>query len=355
MKIVQIIDTLQIGGAERVLVTLANLLKKNAHEVTVITLLKPGMLATQLAADIPVRALQRGWKWNIFKMYQLVRWCRPFDVVHVHSSHNLRYVFLAFRLFGWRKTIFFHEHYGDIEINQAVHWHQRLIYPQTVLIGVSQKICDWAVQQVKMPAERVHLLINSVPKYVSSNKAIREVDALRLLTVANIRPTKHLEFVLDVLQHLLQKRPATLTIVGQVNDRDYYDYLLKKIRENNLQAHVYFIHDCADVQPILHQYDLALHPAKSESGPLVIIEYLAQCLPFITYETGEVVAKIKSALPMCIVAHFDVIKWIAAIEALLLQPQDDLQKKVVSVYDTCFSEAAYYQQCLNIYRASLVS
>ena len=131
-RIIQIIDTLEAGGAEKVLVTLSNIFFSKGHDVTVITTLQKGALANQLLSGIIVKSLERRSKWNLADMSRLVKWCRDADIIHVHSTHNLRYVYVASKFFFLNKRIFFHHHFGNIEIDTSVHWNQRLVYPSKI-------------------------------------------------------------------------------------------------------------------------------------------------------------------------------------------------------------------------------
>ena len=355
LSVVQITDQLNVGGAERVLVTLSNLLYKNGHQAAVLTTVTKGPLALQLNEGISVIDLKRKWKWNPFKMLQLVKAIKAYDIIHVHSSYNLRYVYLACKLFGLEKPIFFHEHFGDIEINAKVYWHQRLIYPKTILIAVARSIEQWALQSLKMNRERVFLLPNTVT--VFNYNAAKEHNAdgsKRLLLVANIRPTKHIEFAIDLLKELTANNSFDLTIIGKPTDKIYLQTLQQKIKELRLTEMVDFIFDADEIQPVLHQYDLAVHTARSESGPLVLIEYLAQGLPFVTFHTGEVVQQIKAELPELIVEDFNTSAWIQKINFLLNSNNSAaIQQKMQKVFKDYYSEEEYYNCCIHIYNDGL--
>src|SRR5438874_4568066 len=91
-KVVQIIDRLHIGGAERVVIMLSNLLQQHGHNVKVITTVNTGPLAKQLNKEIKQISLNRKWKWNPITMRRLISEVKEYDVIHVHSSHNLRYL-----------------------------------------------------------------------------------------------------------------------------------------------------------------------------------------------------------------------------------------------------------------------
>lgn len=355
LTVVQIIDQLNVGGAERVLVTLSNLLHKNGHSVTVLTTVTKGPLAAQLHKEIAVINLQRKWKWNPVKMLQLVRIIKAFDIVHVHSSYNLRYIYLALKLFALRKPIFFHEHFGDIETNKNVYWHQRLIYPKTILIAVSRSIEQWALQGLKMDSKRVFRLPNTV--HVIQPGEVKKQDAgkvINLVLVANIRPTKNIEFALELLKELNAKNTFYLTIIGKPTELVYLQSLQQKIKQLQLTGSVNFIFDADEIQPMLHQFDVGIHTAKSESGPLVLIEYLAQGLAFVSFNTGEVVQQVKEELPEFVVDDFNTTSWIEKIGFLLdaknsLSIRDKMQK----TFKANFSEEEYYKRCMNIYNEGL--
>src|SRR5205085_9781365 len=124
-KIAQIMDRLHIGGAERVVVMLSNLLQQHGQTVKVITTVTPGPLAKQLHKEIKQVTLNRKWKWNPVTMRRLINEIKDYDIIHVHSSHNLRYLYLSGKLYGLKKPIFFHEHYGEIHVDKSVRWHQK--------------------------------------------------------------------------------------------------------------------------------------------------------------------------------------------------------------------------------------
>jgi len=337
------------------LVTLANIQLQYGDEVTVLTLLHSGILAAQLDPDVPVISLRRGWKFNPITMYRFVSVAKKFDIIHVHSYHNLRYVFLASKMWRLKKPIIFHEHFGNIEIDTSVRCHQRWILPQITLAGVSQKICDWAVQKVGMSAARVHLLHNIVQElpYRSDNNP--KGPAISIVVCSNIRRPKQIEFAIQVFAALLVSTPATLTIIGQTVDLDYLSEIKQLISEQKLENSINFIHDCTEIQPIVNQFDIALHTPVSESGPLVLIEYLAQGLPFISYKTGEIARMVEAIFPEFILDTFEIAVWLKAIQALLQTDRRSMGQSMRNFYESNFSEISYYQKCKTIYLSAQIS
>ena len=352
-SIVQVTDQLNIGGAEQMIVMLANLLQAHGHPTTVLTTVTPGPLAVKLHSSVQHINLGRRWKWNPLTMYRLIKVLRQHDVVHVHSSYNLRYVYLASRLFFLRKPIFYHEHYGDIHINTTVAWHQQWIYPNVIFIAVSRQLAGWAIQKIKLSPKRVFLLQNTIVKQIAQH-ANTLLPPYQLLLVSNIRRTKNIEFAIELMKALNDSRQGFhLTIIGQVNDEVYYGELLKLIDHYLLGGYIHFDHHCSNIQPLLSSYHLALHTSRSETGPLVLLEYIAQGLPFLMYNTGEVVQQIQQHVPDFIMQNFDITAWLQAIRSILRLPREQTANCLIELYEQYFSPEAYYQQCMAIYKEGL--
>ena len=65
MKILQVIDTLDIGGAERVLINITNLLYKNGMDVSVLTTVANGPLSKDLNSKIKINTIKKNHLFTI--------------------------------------------------------------------------------------------------------------------------------------------------------------------------------------------------------------------------------------------------------------------------------------------------
>ncbi len=350
LKILQIIDRLDAGGAERVMVDLSNILHEAGHQVTTLAILNHGELGKFLNPEIKKINLKRSGKFNLKTLKKLSAEANEHDVLHVHMRHNLKYVWLANKVFPMKATMIFHDHYGKIEIDRSV---DKVLYwalKKVSYIGVSQALADWAIKDVGLPPDKVHHLTNIIIQKDVPAKS-RTVDGIKqLILVSNIRREKHIEFAIEVMSKLVDEAEARLTIYGKVVDQSYFQELKTLISNRDLSKHINFVDDCIDIQAELSQYDFALHTAKSETGPLVLIEYLAQGLPFITYQTGEVVKQINGVLPSLIISNFEVAQW---VNALKTHWDREMKNELIEVYNSQYSKENYYQQCLKIYQKSL--
>jgi len=349
-KILQVIDRLDAGGAERVMVDLSNILHKNGHEVTTLAILSHGALGRALNSDIIKIDLNRKFKFSIYKLLKISKLCKNYEVIHVHMRHNLKYIYLAKKLFPFKAKIVFHDHFGKINIDQSVDGMLKKALQKSTYIGVSKQLCDWAIYEVKLRKEKVFYLPNVVIKQAIERKNYGNDSLLKLVLVSNFRREKNIGFAVELLKKIALHKSVNLDIYGTVVDDGYFQEIKKTVVGFGLEDSVKFIHDCTAIQPVLKQYDLALHTAKSETGPLVLIEYIAQGLPFLTYTTGEVVAQMGEEIPDFVMNDFGVENWSKRIDLIINR---SYSTKLQQIFEAYYSEENYYKQCMEIYRKSL--
>ncbi len=295
-SILHIIDTLNMGGAERVVTTLVNLFVTKNHKVGILIILAgENPLITEINNGVNIYLLNRYNKYNPFKCNELISITNNYDIIHVHMRHNLRYLkYASYFSFIKIKKIFFHDHYGNIKNDISIDFITKYIMRNSIYIGVSKELYEWSLKYCS--AKESYLLSNIILKEKIAVKTKHINKDKRLLLVSNIHPRKNIEFAIEIMKELVATGEYYLDIIGRVADNEYFDQLTKLISSNSLEDHVTFNSHCNNIQPVLYCYDLALHPSKSETGPLVLIEYLAQSLPFLTFNTGEVVHQIRNEL-----------------------------------------------------------
>lgn len=344
MKVLQVIDTLNVGGAERVLVHLANLLHASHNEVTVMILVDDGALINELHPDIPIVRLHRTRRFNIQKMKAFAEIIDAYDIVHAHLKHNFRYTKLVAGCYRKTKAkLVFHDHSHNLLSNKfSVKYYKDVLFKSILkpdyYIGVSHENCTWGNKYLGIKASHCFLLENTVEKItVAQNIA----DKSGVVMVSNITPIKNIEFALDIIKET--KEP--LTIYGRIIDESYYQKLINIIEEKKI-PNITFITNCTDIQQELLNYKYGLHTSLKETGPLVLIEFLAQELPFVAFASGQVFNTIGNEIPEFFNDTFNQTDWINKIKALSLMPSNKIKK----VYADNFSSEIYLKKCLTIYQ-----
>lgn len=343
MKVLQVIDRLNIGGAERVMLNITHLLAERNIEVGVL-LFNQGFAFDK---DIDKRAklfvLNRNNKFSIAKLHKTFRTCSEYEIVHVHMRHCYRYIKLAQLLFGGKFKVILHDHYGNIEIDKNIPSGFNSILKPAYYIGVSQTLTTWALTALKTNPLHTYLLPNTILLGKPIDHNSRKTEQ-KVFMVSNIRETKNIEFAISLFQRLKWDS----TIYGNKADDKYFDKITSLIQGDPIIKIVSGKTDFADVYK---EYAIAVHCGVSETGPLVLLEYLANGIPFIAYKTGDVSDTVAKELPLHFMDSFDVDEWTKRIQEIL--KQEDLTDKLKNVFKKHFSPDKYIDECLRIYQEVL--
>lgn len=339
MKILHLIDTLAPGGAERVMVNACNWLYEAGCEVEAVLLTNRRTdLADSLRRDIPLRILNRRGRADWKAASRLAALMRGADIVHAHMRHNYRYAALAAKIFGVKTKLALHDHSSSPRLLAGLNNFFRPAY----FIGASAFSTTYARERLGM-RKNVFLLENAVETRPMPPAASRKGIAL----VSNIKPIKNQSFALRLASLL----PETLHLYGAVQDQAYFEGLQSVCLEKNL-ALEWHTERC-DIPAALNRHRLGLHVSPNETGPLAVIEYLAQGLPFLAYRTGAAADLIGRDFPEFFIDHFEPEAWAERIRQLLAAPPD--RERMARVFERHFSKQRYVSQCLEIYRRILAS
>lgn len=355
MKILQVIDQLNVGGAERVLVDLSNILVEYGLQVSVMTLVRPGKLREQLAPSISLTNLNRINKFNVFKLYECHQICTQYDIIHVHLRYNFRYVALSKWLFGGQYKILLHDHFGDIENDRSLPSGLRWLLKQNYwFAGVSQPLVDWAIEHVNLKKDFVFLLPNIVLKRNNTKGDIHQSSIVKMIHVSNFREAKNHSFAVKLISELRKHFQLQVHFIGQVIDQSFLNSIEQQIKEAKLGETISIDHNCHDIQSLLNEFDIALHTAYQESGPLVLIEYLAHKLPFLAYKTGEVASQVDKFLPEFFIDNFVIAQWVERINRIL-RSRNNFVHPMDEAFNLLFSPEAYFNKCISIYNIMILN
>jgi len=243
-----------------------------------------------------------------------------------------------------KPKIFFHEHVPSYAIDKFTKF---LFSKVNAYVAVQDDMRKWAVEKGMVKNSNAFYLANTVvaptvKKEVNSNSH-------KIIMVGNYRPQKNQLFAVSVLAKLPEE--YTIDIYGMIDDKLYYERLQNHIQTLQLEHRVNLVKGVSNIYEKISEYGLALHTSLAETGPLVLVEYLYAQIPFITYETGDVVSVIKNQLPNFIVPTFDEQDWLNAIEKMQqINNFEETKSLMTTIINQHFSEEAYYTQLLNIYQ-----
>ncbi len=335
MKIIQVIDTLNVGGAEKVFVDMSNILFDNHHEIEVLFLLESGVLKSELKNNIFSHELKRNKKWSLKKMHECSLILQSFDLIHCHFRHVYRYITLVNFFFPFKGKVILQDHYGSIDVDQKIPFLFSSFFKPKYYIGVSKTLTDWAEKTLTVSSMNIFLLENII---IKNSIKQQQIDHYDLILVSNVKPIKNNLFAIQLAQKMNKK----LLLVGQNQDSIYFDRILHSKTDK-----IVINTAITNAQSVMHWADFGLHTSISETGPLVLIEYLANHKPFLAYETGEVAQLLKKDFPLFFIDNFDLEQWQERIQKIKEIPVD--YAKFDNIFEREFGQKKYYKKLEAIY------
>lgn len=302
------VDTLAAGGAERVAVDIANALDRETHDVTVCSTRFDGPMRAELRSDIDVELLRRRTTWDLRGLIgfrRLVR-RRNIDIVHSHGRGTMMFVALLRALGLIDVTHVFHDHYGPLHLDRGAPRRIRAAIRLGVdrYLGVDRRLCAWAMQSVGLDVERVHLTRSSVDveRFTTQDPVDLRTEfdlegrEVVLVMVAHLRQQKDHPTVFRALAELPEETRSRLGIVlvGRLPTEDSYARRCLAMAESLGVLDVLRVAGPRDDTPaLLAGADGGLLASKNETGPLVLLEYMASGLPFVATHTGEIACAVR--------------------------------------------------------------
>ena len=291
VAIMQVCDTLNAGGMERVAVNVANGLPRDRYESHLCTTRQGGALESDVAADVGRLRLRRTHTLDVGALRRLVQYVRDHGIAVLHAHGPSLFLAAAASSFAPHPKLVWHDHFGAHETEKRI----PLLYRIPALrvggvIAVSQALAQWAVEKLRMPPERVKFIANFVAEPPASLTVppLPGKSGLRIVCVANLRPQKDHLNLLAAMRLVLQTLPeAHLILLGSSVDEAHTARLKSIMAGDGLAGHVSWLGSRDDVQNILKGCTVGVLGSATEGLPLALIEYGMAGLPAVATRVGQ--------------------------------------------------------------------
>jgi glycosyltransferase involved in cell wall biosynthesis len=240
----------------------------------------------------------------------------------MRSSMALLLPFRASR--ALRAPVLFHDHYGTIEDDTSVPMWFRIGYRFIDrYVGVSPSLGTWA-RDAGMPAERIEVIENAIDLSRLHSDAPAEIrrelklsdDAPLGVMVATLRRDKGIEVLIDALAASRSRERIRVAVAGGRGEPAYADSVEAHRTRAGLDACLTFLGGRRDVPALLRAADFALLSSHTESGPLVLVEYLYAGLPIVATRVGDIGRRLAAAGIPGFVPPRDPVAFATALDEL---------------------------------------
>ena len=298
-RVVVVLETLELGGAERQAIHLAErLVHQYGAEVQVWGFADEGRAARLCdSAGIPRRLVRPNW--GEYRLHQwlnaavrfafLLRMARA-EILLPYCARSNIICGLAWRLAG-AKTCIWNQRDEGIGIKPASRATQWAVRSTPAYVSNSQNTADFLARTFDVPVERISIVHNGVelapPIHNRAEwRRLLEVGQNSFLAcmLANVHRNKDhatllraWRIALDNLRSLQDE--AVLILAGWLHPEA--DQIKALVRELNLGESVKFLGPVDDVAGLLSAVDLAVFSSKSEGCPNGVLECMASGLPMV--------------------------------------------------------------------------
>jgi glycosyltransferase involved in cell wall biosynthesis len=290
MRILQLIDSLEAGGAERMAVNYANALAKQIDFSGLVVTRKEGQLVNQIDDGVCYLFLNRNKVVDFKALFKLKNYVKENKVTFIHAHSTSFFLAFLLKLICPSIQLIWHDHYGDSEfLNKRPLLALRLIAPFfSGIIAVNQTLKVWATQ--KLNFKKTIYLPNFPTQEKNSTEytVLKGINGKRIVSLANLRLQKNHFLLLEVARELKVSHPEwTFHLVGKDFQDDYSLKIKRLIREFDLEKNVFLYDSKPDIANILDQSTIGILTSQSEGLPVALLEYGWHKKPVVVTNVGE--------------------------------------------------------------------
>lgn len=300
LKITHVVETLERGGLERVVVDLCVGLRQSGHDVDIVCLFQDGLLADEARAlGVQVRALRKRNTLDLRTLLGLRTFLveGPSRVIHSHNAMAGYYVGAA--TIGGPRAVRVNTRHGMGEAALLTR-KERLYRLSLARYHTVALVCDAArsafVSSGLVPESKAVVVPNGIPVRKFSSRSTRDRAASRAAlgygpmdfvigTVGRLNWAKDHELLLASFERARQQvgDSARLIIVGE---GDLRRPLEVSVRSRALHDVVSLPGDRSDIAELLPALDIFVCSSRTEGYSIALLEAAAAGLPVVATDVG---------------------------------------------------------------------
>lgn len=351
MRILQIIDSLEPGGAEKMAVSFANSLSEKIEFSGLVATRKEGDLKQSINQKVSYFFLNKRFSLDYKAVLNLRNYCivNRIQIIHAHSSSY--FISCLVKILVPKINLIWHDHngVGNIPKKDGTIYLQLFSVFFKGIISVNTQLEIWAKKNLF--CRNVVYLAN----YVIENKNYQKHTSLkgqsgkRILYLANLRHQKNHFMLIEVVKKLRIDFPDwTYHLVGMDFKDTYSSDIKKAIEINNLNDVIFLYGSCKDIENIIVQSDIAIFTSYSEGLPVALLEYGLYKKPVVSTRAGQIPFIVQHNKCGFISEVKDVDQFCINLSKLMLDDQlrikfgEEINKVIIENYSEDFVMEHYF-------------
>jgi len=325
-RILHFITELEVGGAERLLVSTLPRLDKSKYEVSVVYLHGDDLRPELERAGIRVTRLKSRGKFDFGSFTQLVRLFREerIEILHTHLIQADILGYFAGRrakvpviISTKHNTNYFQSHGAWLPpVDAFVNRHLKRI------IAVSEAVKKFYVETQRLPSEKIDVIHNGIDLTAfrqaapvsKAELAVKPTEKV-VCCVGSLKEKKGHAVLLRAWPYVISRRSdARLVLVG---DGPLRDELQRTANESGVRETIRFLGNRSDVPSILRAADVFVLPSLWEGFGIAVVEAMAAGVPVVASRVDGVCEIIRDGQDGVLVPPNEPEKLAQAIVDLL--------------------------------------
>ncbi len=294
-KVLHVINSLTIGGAETLLVNSLSSGGLNEHtENYLLYFNQSSKLEHLIDKNVKIICLNYKGGFDILRILREIRKViveKKIDIVHTHLTPAGIYTYLVCPA----GVAHVHTIHSTYSMEKETRWFMRFIDRHIFLkrkncniISLSEYTKADLLNTIKFRG-KIFVLNNFVDdRYFNlpDRKYNRSVNKLNLVAVGALKELKNFEYLLQVFENLINEE-IYLDIYGEGNKAEYETI----IKNKNLKVRMMGRED--DMATVIQHYDLFIMPSKFEGFPLSVFEAMAAGVPLMLSDIAPLKSIVK--------------------------------------------------------------
>jgi glycosyltransferase involved in cell wall biosynthesis len=297
MNILYLIESSEPGGAENLVVSLANGFRKRGHGC-IIGLLEDGWLNDQLKANnFETLMLQQNHSYDFSFIRELYGVVRKYNIglIHAHEfTMNTYGAFIGALLRLPVITTIHGQNYYWVKLRRRIAY--RLVSRLSKMVAVSESLKSFLSDRVGIEKHRIIILHNGIevekysmglhPKHSSAIKEVLSISDHQQVvgTVGMMVPVKDHLTLLDAAQKVLRCCPDTIFLA--IGDGPLRERLTDHAKSLGIEKNIRFTGFKTCIAELLQIMDVYVCTSISEGLSLSILEAMAAGKPVIATNVG---------------------------------------------------------------------
>lgn len=287
MRILQLIDSLAIGGAERMAVNLANLFLEKDIPNLLVASREAGPLYGLLKDQQVFKTLgkTKTLDQNAFK--RLIRLIKEFKPTHLHVHDSSVFWGVALKVFFPNIQLIWHAHYGGFSSSDK-RFGGKLKFIQygiNFMIAVNEDLLVWAEKEIPRVTKKV--FIENFPDVAGDFKKSEKLSKT-IICVANLKSPKNHHLLIRAFSEFQKINPDfELLLLGSCPDPIYLKEIQTLISENDLDRSVKIVGEVLDLRPYFELSRFAVLASQAEGLPVSLLELGLAKVPILCTRVGQ--------------------------------------------------------------------